>query len=370
MRSIKTLALLTIGALTLTACGGGDGDGDGSTAGGGGNGGDAASWQYADYLAPGVGHAIPLSEGIFPTLEEEGIASVETFFQESLLSATDILPGVGDGRADLGFTSNLYHPAELPLTYLGSVPFLGDNAEAHARTFNELYETNEDLRKEFEAQGVHVLSFTPLSGTILGSREPMNGIGDMSGKQIRAAGFMTAAVEAAGGNVVAITAPEIYDAMDRGIVDAFTSYPFGTAISSSLDEVSPYIIDTGAGMYILGMVLVNKSTWDGLSEDQRAEMESLFDEYVPNVLDEIKKEDQDACTSYQEGGGEIIVWNDEAKQEFRDEVGTTIVEAWRQSAVDRGLNEAVVDGFFEQYEEAYAKYDSESDFVSGIQLCS
>ena len=99
-------------------------------------------------------------------------------------------------------------------------------------------------------------------------------------------------------------------------------------------------------------------------------MEELFDDYAPGVLDSIHDEDQDACTSYQEGGGEIIVWNDEAKQEFRDEVGTTIVEAWRQSAVDRGLNEAVVDGFFEQYEEAYAKYDSESDFVSGIQLCS
>lgn len=363
MKSTRTTVSATALAamIALAACGSGD---NGSEAEG-----SAQEWRYADYLPPGTGHVRALDSALFDPVEEDGIVSFDKYYQESLLGATDILPGVSDRRADIGFTTNLYHPGELPLTYLGSVPFLADDPEAHVRTFNALYQDNEDFRAEFEAQGVHVISFVPLSGTILASNQAWESPADLRGQSIRAAGFMTTAIESAGGSVVAITAPEIYDAMDRNVIDGFTSYPFGTAISTSLHEVSPYMIDTGAGMYILGMIIVNQSVWDSLDDEGRAAFEDRVDEYVGAGVEAIVAEDEAACETYADSGGTVVVWSEEEKQDFADLVGDGIIESWRDAATTRGVEEQAVDAFYSEYQELYAEFAAGSDVRSGLQVC-
>jgi TRAP-type C4-dicarboxylate transport system substrate-binding protein len=185
---------------------------------------EPVDWQYASYLAPGSSLMDAISN-YFDRLDEEtgGNTAVEEFYQESLLSATDILGGVADGRAEVGFTIALYHPDRLPLSQVVGVPFVTEDAEAQVRTFNEMYQSNDAFREEWQSQGVHVLSFTPLTNSIVATTEPLEGLDDLRGRSIRSVGFLAGAMEAIGVNPVAMPAPEIFESLERGVIEGSSS---------------------------------------------------------------------------------------------------------------------------------------------------
>lgn len=352
--------------LALAACGGGGG---GETAASGGDAEQTYDWQYANYLPP----TSSLSTGIaqyFDALEETGNYEVEEFYQESLLAATDIMPGVAQGRADLGFMIALYHPGELPLSQIVGVPFQTTDAEAQVRTFNMLYEENEAFRSEYEEQGVHVLSFVPLAPTMVATKEPLEGLDDLQGKKIRAVGLLSEAMQAAGVSPVALPAPEIYESVERGVIEGFTSYPFDVAVANSMHEVAPHMTDPGTGLYNLGALVITKSLWDGLDEERKTEMTEAVDDYVTNAIELLAEEEQKQCDAFLEAGGTPSVFSEQDVAEFEKTVGEDVVDSWRSQALDAGVAEDDVDGFLEDYRTTLAEQEEASSYTPGLVACA
>lgn len=362
----KRVTALGIGAMLLTslaACA------DDSTTTEGGGGGESYSWQYANYLPP----TSSLSTGIanyFEAVQGGGNVEIEEFYQEALLSATDILPGVAQGRADLGFGIALYYPGELPLSQIVGVPFQTDDAEAQVRAMNALYEDNEAFRSEWEAQGVHVLSFVPLAPTMVATADPLEGYDGLSGRKIRAVGLLSQAMQVAGVNPVALPAPEIYEAVERGVIEGFTSYPFDVAVAGSLNEVAPNMTDPGTGLYNLGALIITKSLWDSLDEETKALMTEQVEEYVPNSIELLAEEEATQCDTFLEAGGTPSVFDEGDQETFEQEVGTTVIDAWSDQAVAAGVDEADVDGFLEEYTAALAEQGETSTYVPGLVACA
>ncbi|MDP5182674.1 C4-dicarboxylate TRAP transporter substrate-binding protein [Blastococcus sp. BMG 814] len=351
-------------AASLAACGGDSGGG-----GGGGGGAQSYDWQYANYLPPNSS----LSTGIanyFDSIEEGGDITVEEFYQEALLSATDTLPGVAQGRADLGFMIALYYPGELPLSQIVGVPFQTDDAEAQVRAMNDLYENNEAFRAEYEDQGVHVLSFVPLAPTMIATAEPLSGLDDLAGRQIRAVGLLSQAIEQTGASPVALSAPEVYESVERGVIDGFTSYPFDVAVANSLNEVAPHMTDPGTGLYNLGALVITKSLWDGLPEETRELMTEEIDQYVTDAIALLAEEEENTCDTFLEAGGTPGVFPEADVEEFESIVGDSVLEAWRETTVSAGASEDVVDGFLADYQAALEEYAAESTYVPGLVACA
>src|SRR5690606_18945110 len=205
-----SLAILGTVALLLSACSSGDGDGDGGPA--------TRNLQYSTYMAPNNALTNPVRAWLEEIAEADDSLKleIEFFYQEALLGATDTIPGVRGGRADIGHSIALYHPAELPLSQIVGVPFATDDMGAQARAFNYLYDNNEAFRKEWDAFGVRVLTFVPNPGSYIGTNFPVNSLEDLRGRSLRAAGMLSSAVEAIGVNPVALAAPEIYESIERG----------------------------------------------------------------------------------------------------------------------------------------------------------
>lgn len=357
---------------TVAACGGGSETGSGTAASNGGGGeasGQTYSWQYANYLPPTSSFSIGISE-YFNNLEETGQFEIEEFHQESLLAATDIMPGVAQGRADLGFMIALYHPGELPLSQIVGVPFQTDDAEAQVRTFNALYEENEAFRSEFEEQGVHVLSYVPLAPTMVGTKEPLPGYDDLQGKKIRAVGLLSQAMQIAGVNPVALPAPEIYESLERGVIEGFTSYPFDVAVANSLNEVAPHMTDPGTGLYNLGALIITKSTWDSLDEEAKSTMQEEVDDYVDNAIELLAEEEENQCAAFIEGGGQPAVFPEQDIERFEQAVGDSVVNTWRTQATDAGVAEGEVDSFLEEYRTTLAEQEESSTYVPGLVACA
>lgn len=321
--------------------------------------------QFANFVGPDTA---PMAANIWWAEElarrTDGRVEVTFFHAGSLLGASEIFPGVGDGRADLGYFATAYHPAELPLSQSVGIPFVTSDVEAQGRAFNELYETNDAFRAEYEDAGVRVLHFQPISENVLGTPEPIDGIEDLQGKQIRGIGYVSNALAAIGANPISIPADELYEALQRGVVEGFSGFAFDSVIDVGLHEVAPHLIDTGFGNYILAVTVVNQDTWDSLPDDIQAVINDMADESVTTHMRILQEVVDRACDTFLESGGTISSLSDEDKAEWREAIGDSILEQWFE---DTGEN---AQEFWDQYIDALRRYEAETgDAQSSLERC-
>ena len=298
----------------------------------------------------------------------DGRVTVEFFYGGSLLGATDILRGVGDGRASLGYVANAYHPGELPLSSVVGVPFMTSNAEAQMRTFMDLYENNEAFREEWRSKNVHVLFFNPLSENILGMREPIDGLADLAGKRIRGLGYVNEVIAAAGANPVAIAAPEIYEALLRNTLDGYSGFAFEVVTALKLQEVAPHTIATGTGNYVFAATPINLDLWNSMPEDIRAKLTEVSRQYQDKVAAYLAETENEVCQTILAAGGSVTLLGKQDVGRIRAAVGDTITQDWIERASRRGGADAKA--FLAEYKEKLAHYEAKVDYVSGVQRCA
>lgn len=297
----------------------------------------------------------------------DGRVRVEFFYSGSLLGATDILRGVGDGRASLGYVANAYHPAELPLSSVVGVPFMTSNAEAQMRTFMDLYQNNEAFRQEWRSNNVHVLYFNPLSENILGTRELIMGLDDLEGMRIRGLGYVNQVLEAVGANPVAIAAPEIYEALLRNTLDGYSGFAFEVVTALKLQEVAPHTLSTGTGNYVFAATPINLDLWESMPEDIQTILTEVSAEYQDTVAQYLAETEDEVCQTILDAGGTVTVLPDEDIDRIRAAVGDSIVQDWVETAEARGVD---AEDFLAEYTEKLAMYEEQVDYVSGVNRCA
>src|SRR5699024_10775625 len=179
--------------------------------------------------------------------KSDGELEIETFQDSSLLSATDTLSGVREGRADFGYLAPAFYEHELPLTSATTIPFISNDSEAVQRAMYELYQNNEDFRAEYNDQVLHVLFFLPLGGSVMGFEDPIDDISQLNGNTLQAVGLPGDAFQAARAEPIYVDPPELYENSQRGVGDGFGSLPFDLADSHRLGEVAPEFNYPGRG---------------------------------------------------------------------------------------------------------------------------
>lgn len=352
MKTIKTLAA----ALTLTAM----------------QAAPATAQEFELQFASYVGAAAAQSRAQQWWAEEvekrtNGRVQVEFFFGGSLLGATDILRGVGDGRASMGYVANAYHPAELPLSSVVGVPFMTSNAEAQMRTFMDLYETNAAFRDEWQSKNVHVLFFNPLSENILGTREPISGIGDLKGKRIRGLGYVNQVLDAIGANPVAIAAPEIYEALLRNTLDGYSGFAFEVVTALKLQEVAPHTVATGTGNYVFAATPINLDLWKSMPEDIQAVLTEVSQEFQDKVAEYLAQTEDEVCQTIIDAGGSVGVLPAADVETIRTAIGDSIEKDWIKTAEARGADAGA---FLTEYKAKLAEYEAKVDYISGVKRCA
>lgn len=292
---------------------------------------------------------------------------IRIFYQGALLPAADTMKGIADGRADLGYMANAYHPAELPLSSVVGVPFVTSNAEAQMRTFQELYEKNTAFRSEWDKQGLHVLFFHPLSENIVGMREPVKSVDDFKGKSIRGLGYINQVLEIIGANPVAIAAPEIYEALQRKTLDGYSGFAFEVVTALKLNEVAPHTIATGTGNYVFAATPITKSLWAKMPDDIKTVLTDVSREYMIKIVEILRETEDEVCAAIKGKGGTVSVLSDADIAKIRGQVGEKINQRWVADASARGVDAA---SFFQDYTKTLAKYEKEATYVSGVKRCA
>jgi len=156
-----------------------------------------------------------------------------------------------DGRLDISAFWPQYDPAEYPATNLlvdATVvrdPRMYVGFYSSMAAFQEIGLGTPEIVSEWTDKGITPLTImSPDGPSIIACSQPLDSLADLEGRQIRAGGTVHAReLEELGAIPVSLPYPEVYEALQRGILDCSMS-AHTIATSGGHLEVAPYVYHT------------------------------------------------------------------------------------------------------------------------------
>lgn len=246
----------------------------------------------------------------------------------SLLGATDTLPGVMNGTADIGVLALTYFPAEFPYAQLiSNLAMLSDNAPAISAAVTEFVMLEcEPCRDEYASKGLVFTSSYSTTPYTLITKEKLDSPESLKGKKFRSAGTVWDRwTEYVGGATVNVSAAEMFDALDRGGVDVAVFSPAALQ-AYSLWDTAKYNVMLPLGTYAaMSLFTMNKDFWSDLSADQRSLLLDASAVGAIGVTYGFIDSDQIAIDRAQEKGIEIVEPNADLVQQLNSFIEQDLV---------------------------------------------
>jgi len=202
---------------------------------------------------------------------------------------------VKKGVADIALVVPTYTPGLFPLTSVVEVPGIAPTSADGTNVLNTLFEEG-DLNAEFADYKVIAL-FTTHGYHVFLKDKVVTQPSDLAGLKLRTPSpFASKLLSMLGSSGVSIPAPQVYENLDRGVVDGVL-WVFGAYKTFRLDEVVPKITMTNLTASPLA-ILMNKSTYNSLSEADRKVIDEMSgratSEWIAGVVDNYELEQEKA----------------------------------------------------------------------------
>jgi len=217
------------------------------------------------------------------TLASGGRLEVQAFVGGSVVPATQELNGVSEGVLDMCYTCPMYNLDKWPAAGLISSRPGGLPGEALRTWFN--YGGGADLMNKM-IEGYDVLTFpgalSPLPEEVfLHSKKEIKTVEDIKGLKIRAAGDGGEVLNRMGAAVVFLPGGELYEAMQRGTIDAFEYSTLASNWDMHFNEIAKYVIlSPSRAPSDPQCFYVNKKSWEKLPEDLKRLVQDLIDKWT------------------------------------------------------------------------------------------
>src|SRR5258708_3370585 len=198
----------------------------------------------------------------------KGRVKIEVFPSQTLIKGIDMWKGISSGIADIGWCVQGYWPEQTPLSDVMSLPFLPiKTAEQGSEVRWKLYEKFPSVQKEYGAIQPVVLHTTS-PNFLITAKKQVKTLEDMKGLKVRALGGPPTEMAKALGAVPAlIPMPDMYQALDKGVVDA-GALPWEAMHGFRLYEVAKYVTEAPFYTAYFSMC-VNKQKIASLPKDVR-----------------------------------------------------------------------------------------------------
>lgn len=246
-----------------------------------------------------------------------GKLSVRVFPSEQLGKAKDQYDMVRDGIADAAWVVPGYTPGRFPVASLLELPFMASNATTGSLAFDDWYRRHVGR----EMPEVHYcLGFLQDPGVLHTSRK-VEGPQDLKGLKLRSpTAPLSEFFQLIGASSVAIPAPQVREAVERGTIDG-AGFGWQTAASLGITKAAKYHLD--APFYTVPVAyLINR----GFYEKQSPEIRQAIDAHCSGAW-------------AQRIGTDWAVWESNGRAAVAAESGhvlTTLsptqVQAWRQAS--------------------------------------
>lgn len=268
--------------------------------------------------------------------KSEGRINVEVYPGGQLGGERDLLEGLQYNTLQAAFIGGTIANVE-PKFYVLDMPFVFANHADSRRKLN-----GELGRKLFEAlpqHGIKGLAWTE-SGfrNITNSKKPIKLPSDLQGLKIRVPENQAyvATFKSLGVNPTPIAFPELFTALEQGVVDGQEN-PIPIIYSSKFQEVQNHLSMTGH-LYGPGPMLMNLGFYDSLPADLQKAIDEASEEARSFQADLIDKQEQQMLNELEADGVKVVHNIDKAPfkdltvpvyDQYENTIGTEIMELVR-----------------------------------------
>lgn len=191
---------------------------------------------------------------------------IEVVGGPTLANPQNVYARVVNGVADIGWAVHGAVGVPFPKTGVVNLPFEVGDAVSGSVALWRLYETG-IIADEYKDVVPLALVAPPPSG--IHAKRKVAALADVNGMKLRAADRISANVVAAlGGSAISVPAPETYQSLSRGVVEA-AIMPWSGVTTFKLQEVTAFHLDVPLGS-IPGMVFIGRRTFEALPDAAKA----------------------------------------------------------------------------------------------------
>lgn len=263
---------------------------------------------------------------------------VVIYWGGTLAGIMEVPWAVRDGVGDIGTLITPYFPDHFPLNAVGTfvVPMRLTTLEL-GQTMFSLHEKYPQYVKEFTEKNLKCIGFRPLESYGILSKKPIRKLADMKGMKVRniGAGWVPF-ITAAGGIPVSMATPEMYEAMERGVLDAS---PIGITLANrwKIDRVAKYFsFPLGA---IMGHCLImNLKSFNNLPPDIQTITMKLGRDYLDEWVKTLDIQVEKVKEIWKKTGVEIVpITPEDLKKTTDNDLVRAIYKDWINRAKAKGV---------------------------------
>ncbi|NND90023.1 MAG: TRAP transporter substrate-binding protein DctP [Granulosicoccus sp.] len=253
----------------------------------------------------------------------DGVAAADVDLEITIFPSKSLFPPreqykpLSRGQLDMTVLPLSYAGGQQPAYNLTLMPGLVKNHD-HAARLNEspFMDRIEEIMAEDD---VMVLVHGYLAGGFAGKEKCITAPEDVAGLQTRAAGkAFEQMLASAGASIASMASSEIYNAMQTGVLDAANTSSSSFVSYRLYEQVKCYTPAGDVALWFMYQpLLMNKSTFEGLSESQQAALMDASAEAQAFYLDEAKKEDAASVQVFRDAGVDIAEMSPEQFDAWR-----------------------------------------------------
>ena len=248
------------------------------------------------------------------------------------------LDGISIGAFEMAQFCAGYHADKNPTLMVAELPFLGIETLEEERAISEALYEHPAVQEDLARWNATPLMPSPMPQyNIIGQGEAPETLEDFEGLQVRATGGIGEAMQAVGAVPTSMTASEVRQSMDSGVIQAAAFAPHAHMSFGTVESADWWTTNLNPGG-VNCPVVVNTDALEGLSDEHREALMSSVGEALDHYIDNYNNETMEAWGPLlDEKGIERITYDDANLDAFRERVAGPAAEAWIADAEGRGL---------------------------------
>ena len=247
-----------------------------------------------------------------------GRLTLELYPAKAIIPPFETLEAVKMGIIDADITSPAYFAGRDP-----AIPLLADLIGAYsnwfeAATWCEYGGGKELYQKMYKNFGAHFVGCPNAGIESVASKKPINSIADFKGVKMRApSGTATQLLKAMGASPVNLSGGEVYNALEKGVIDAADLSDYVANKSLGLHKVAKYALVDFHSMPVLSLT-VNMKKWNAQPKDIQAILNMATRDMGTQInMRQLMLRGPAEKDDLENHGVTIINWSDDERKKMR-----------------------------------------------------
>jgi TRAP-type C4-dicarboxylate transport system substrate-binding protein len=255
-----------------------------------------------------------------------------------LSNSRENLDGISIGAFEMAQFCAGYHRDKNPSLTVLELPFLGvESLEQERQVSMALYD-HPAVVADLARWNATLLMPSPMPQyNIIGMGDAPTSLADFEGLSVRAPGGIGAAMEAVGAVPTSMSASEVRQALDSGVVKAVAFAPHAHMAFGTIEKADWWTTNLNPGT-VNCPVVVNTDALNALSDEHREALLSSVDEALDHYIDNYENNTMAKWgPTLDERGIERITYPEATLEEFRNKVAGPAADEWVTEMSSAGL---------------------------------